>query len=54
MCQLCSTLLASLHGQTNALSALSQDDNVRHLAANCLGDDFNHVFSKLDELPFAG
>ena len=61
MCQLCSTLFASRHGsfvtllwQTKALSALSQDDSIRRLAANCLGNDFNHVSSELDESPFAG
>ena len=40
--------------QTKALSALSQDDSIRRLAVNCLGNDFNHVLSELDETPFAG
>ena len=35
--------------QTRALSALSQDDNIRRLAANCPGNDFNHVLSEVDE-----
>ena len=61
MYQLCSALFACHHGsfvtllwQTRALSALSQDDNIRHLAANCLGNGFTPVFSELDEIPFAG
>ena len=51
-------MCANRHGSFVTLlrqtKAFSQDDNISRSAANCLGNELNHVLSALDEDPFAG